>query len=541
LRYIIVLASCQNRRSPTDSAEEAKVIDSYLTRASEAERRHVWSALRDQANHNRAFADAEWSLPEGEVEKLEAVVRAHQPDNAIDRFSWLFDDWTPDVPGLLDNPQGAIDTARREAIQQLLTKEGADGILGLAERVKLPHLIAGPLVECTNELDVFEKLIRGAVGRGDELARFAAAVSGTAAHKLGHVWGGRLKQLAEREGWSPDVNASLISMWPDERKTWTAVAEFGGETERIYWRRKYAFPPTGNIEDLEFVARQYMRFERSTAAIDALSARAKELPVSLLFELLDSAIVDINRETDVVNNMFSYHVEKIFKSLESNNNIQIAEIAQREYAYLPLLRRRNNVLTLHRLMAESAEFYVSVISDSFRSASAGAEEPTEEKRARARVGYQLLSSFKTVPGAKNNTIDFNVLRTWVQNVRKAAAEVDLVSITDQYIGHILAHSTSDADDGAWPNRAVRQLLDELESDDVERGLAIERFNMRGAHWKAMYEGGAQERVFSHEFRAWAKVMPEWPRAAALLERIATDWDRYADQEDIRAQHDKMRN
>ena len=88
---------------------------------------------------------------------------------------------------------------------------------------------------------------------------------------------------------------------------------------------------------------------------------------------------------------------------------------------------------------------------------------------------------------------------------------------------------------------MRQLLEELDSDEIERGLMIERFNMRGAHFKGAYEGGAQERVLAEQYRAWAKSMPNWPRTTAILEKIAAGWDHQASQEDIRAEQDKMKD
>jgi len=97
-----------------------------------------------------------------------------------------------------------------------------------------------------------------------------------------------------------------------------------------------------------------------------------------------------------------------------------------------------------------------------------------------------------------------------------------------------------ADDGAWPHRGVRGVLEALDSEQIERGIVTERINMRGAHFKALYEGGEQERELAKQCRAWADTALAWPRTAALLENIAESWERDADAADVRARQDKMR-
>lgn len=125
-------------------------------------------------------------------------------------------------------------------------------------------------------------------------------------------------------------------------------------------------------------------------------------------------------------------------------------------------------------MAQNPEFYISVICDVFKAASKEINEPTKEQQARAGAGYGLLRSFKTIPGEKDGIVDLVPLRAWIQDVRKRAAQVDRTRIVDQYIGHLLAHAPSEKADGAWPDRSIRILLDELDSNDIENGLLIER-------------------------------------------------------------------
>ena len=85
------------------------------------------------------------------------------------------------------------------------------------------------------------------------------------------------------------------------------------------------------------------------------------------------------------------------------------------------------------------------------------------------------------------------------SVRKRAVEVDRATVADLKIGQILAHSAEDSEDGGWPHRTVRTVIEQLAAEDIDRGLMTERFNMRGVYTKDVFEGGAQERSLAQQY------------------------------------------
>jgi hypothetical protein len=221
------------------------------------------------------------------------------------------------------------------------------------------------------------------------------------------------------------------------------------------------------------------------------------------------------------------------------------EQARREYQALPILGPLNaQRLTIHEFMAEEPDFFVDVLCDAFlpahRDKSVDAE-PTLETQARAQAAYSLLEGMDQVPGQRDeNRIDEEVLLKWADATRRKAAERDRAVVADLQIGRILAHSPEDSEDGGWPHRVVRNVIEKLRADDIDRGLTIERRNMRGIYTKALYEGGAQERTLARQYREWAVVSRvHWPRMTRVLEAIARSWEEHARQEDVRAEQEKL--
>jgi hypothetical protein len=265
----------------------------------------------------------------------------------------------------------------------------------------------------------------------------------------------------------------------------------------------------------------------------------RDFPAQTMFRILDAAIQELHASEATPTSQFVYELDKVFNELQRRADVPKTEIARREYAYLPLFGYHDRKLILHEVMAEDPGFYVSLICDAFKPQSGEPREPTDEAKARANAAYRLLGEFRTVPGVSGSQVDPQFLRDWVNNVRRLGNEADRSAITDEFIGHVLAHAPADAD-GAWPHRTVRNLIEEIESDHAELGITIEHFNSRGVQTRAMYEGGGRERALAEQARQWAKAARGWPRTSSMLNDIAKSWDRHAEDEDERARHDEMR-
>jgi hypothetical protein len=136
-------------------------------------------------------------------------------------------------------------------------------------------------------------------------------------------------------------------------------------------------------------------------------------------------------------------------------------------------------------MAENPNFFVDVLCEVYLPANRDKDqdvEPSPQERARVQAAYRL---------------------PWFEQVRKLAAEKDRMVLADNKIGAVLAHSANHPGDAAWPHRAVRGVIESLGSNDVVRGLKVERYNMRRVYSKAPYESGTKERELATRYRGGA--------------------------------------
>lgn len=129
------------------------------------------------------------------------------------------------------------------------------------------------------------------------------------------------------------------------------------------------------------------------------------------------------------------------------------------------------------------------------------------------------------------TVDGNALDRWVDRARELCAASGRLAVCDVTIGELLAHAPHEMD-GTWPCLPVREVIERVEGDELGRGLHCGIMNSRGTTSRSMTEGGAQERVLVRKYRQYAEACrTSSPRTAAVLRRVAHDYERQAKRED----------
>lgn len=518
-------------------------LDKFFGTQTTDARFRVWDALRKEANRHRAFSNADWAFNGEILARVDALVEKYQPADPLLIISWLFDDWMPDVPQKADftgDPMEAVEPLRIKALQDIYEIKGLVGIIALAKSVKLPQLVAATLSKLELPLSQMAEFLREAIVAGQTVESLAVRMIADGITRFGDQWINEIRTIIADLGLEPIRVSRLFLGMPETRTSWELVSSFGESVDSLYWEEKHAFSISGKVEDLLYAVEQYRSHGRPMAAIEALFQRLGEVPSRLLLLLLDEAIPQINTSRDAGRTMTAYYIEQIFEEFEKRTDITPEEVAQREFAYLPIFVHRKEPLTLHRLMVENPEIFMSAICAVFKPASTEAPEVSPEAERLASAAYELLGSLHVLPGQHEGNVELETLGKWCAEVRQLAEEKDRKTVTDSRLGHLLAYAPASLVDHAWPHESVRVVIEELASDDLEKGIVVERFNMRGVYSKALGEGGQQEHALAKQAREWAAAMPDHPRTSAMLMRISDSWEREAHAADVQAEKEALR-
>lgn len=525
---------------PLESFEKTREgLTQFLEKQPPDTTQKAWEALRKLVKRHRAHSDTDWAFQEEQLLQLEALVLNFESKYPKVLHAWLFDEWMPDIPeakGSIDE----IEAMRKGALSEIFANGAENALVEFFHAVKQPQLIGTPLIGLELPVEQLEIVLTRFLREGEKFLSLAALLVSDGVRRFGEVWQSKIEIIFKSFQITPIDHARLLMALPDSLETWNYVAKFGIEVEAGYWVNRHAFALNGPYDELMVGIENYIRNGRPFSAIQAAFRRLQEVPTASLVSILDNGVAEINTR-GAAGDMTSYYVEKVFEELNKRDDIAIDEIARLEFRYLPFFDHREVTLNLHRLMISNPATYISVIAAIYRKDNE--EEPPEPSRETVRLAkaaYQLLKSLHELPGQTNGDIDKQLLFEWTDAVRSLAKDSGLSRVTDSNIGTLLAHSPPSAVDAAWPHEATRGLIEQLDSEVVERAIGLERFNMRGVHSRMFGEGGRQERDLAEKYRTWSKAMAGFPRTERLLEGIAKNWVREAEDADIRAQKDELR-
>ncbi|CAM8670445.1 hypothetical protein MCEMSHM24_01741 [Comamonadaceae bacterium] len=517
-------------------------LDLVLDSSAGEARFTVWEALRKEVNRHRTYAGTDWAVPEEALACIDPILARFAPQSAVEKSVWLFDDWMPDVPGKVDaeDPTEAIDAARQEAVTVVMRESGTQGLIELAQRSKLPEYVAEAAKSLEFRLDELGQFFLQILRASPNIDVVAGSVMAEGYSRFLGLWTRFARETFFHERVAPERVARILTALGDSIQTWNYVKEYGPEVNDAYWRLKHSYFGRLETDELLYGIRRYLENGRPLAALNAATRRLGELPTTLLVQLLDGSVPELNASASGGGNLSIYNIEHAFDELRTRGDIAPDDIAALEFRYLPVFHMRRQPLVLHTLLVQRPRMFMDAICAVFKPTKREPEPMSEGAEKLAVAAYELLTSLQVLPGQAGAEVDYALLWAWCQEVRVIAVEVDRIEITDQRIGALLAHAPSSQVDGAWPHEAVRAVIEQLVSEEVERGLAIERFNMRGVYSKAIGEGGQQERVLAEKCQDWATAMPGSPRTSAMLMKMAESWRREAELADQSAAKEALR-
>lgn len=506
----------------------------------------LWAAVREFVHHHRAYQTAEWALEEPALAPFAAVQDRLIPADVVVRFAWLFDDWWPALgqPGGADDSvpnDAAIEHARDEAIDAILGAKGQSGLLVLAQTAKYADFVGRAAAKkITTVAQQREMLLASLTSQAPSERGLGRALviwwnDQLGAARVDELLTAPLTDDAER------TTAFLFGL-PTCRPTWDRVTAFGPDIAAQYWRDvRVWLPNTTSIDDVTYAVERLLFANRAMDALELIADHVERLAGALLVRVLDTVRDSLLGGAPLpTRQQFHFDLERILARLEGAGAGE-QDIAHLEWFYFPFLghSRHTTTFSLHRQLARDPNLFADMISAAYHPHHRNHDEdhvPTAQEAGRARMAYEILSSWHILPGSTpGGAPDAAAMATWVDEAHARCTANDRQALGDHHIGRMLAWAPAGADD-VWPHPVVRDLLERLASRHIEDGIANEMFNKRGAHARNPFEGGVQERAIATRYRDYAEALAiTHPQTAGLLRRIAEEYERDAQREDVRAE------
>ena len=395
--------------------------------------------------------------------------------------------WPTQIPTDWDLQQKNLFEQQGIAVGEVFKAKGVEGIFGLAAAAKDPfsvgRALGGATVPDVDDVGLLERTL----GFPDQTERlFGLGLVDARLAQQGAGWSEPIQAGLRWTSWRSDQKADYLLVFPFTSATWDRVESEGPDVSNAYWIKATwvgrEVPCRSRIRDR--ATESLIRVGHLGTAVHLLSLYSRRLTGStphpeLAVDLLERVSRGENRQDNVSWPSYAYNIGELLKDAASSGKIEASRLAQLEWLFLPLLRTHHSPGILERALADDPALFVQVLKFVYRGKSDEITEVSDETKARAMQGHLLLEAWKGMPGLdKDGRLDELRLREWVSEARRLATAADRTEVVDVYLGGILSRCPAGAD-GVWPHEAVRELIDELASDPIDRGFKTAVRNRRG--------------------------------------------------------------
>ncbi len=519
---------------PPSTKEEflAKILTDSKN-ISKEDRIKIWNKLIYTITRHRKYRDSNWAMKSKDLESIEKVAKAIEPNEPFFVHQRLFNHGYTDLfeeKGDYQEQVKRLEKKRESAICAIYSFGGVKDVIDFAIKVESPWHVgfafAMSLVNCVDEEEILSII-------NDDNIKIVQFIGGyiSGKHRMeGWTWFDRIYT----DSWTMEKKAMILSNLPFEKDTWERVAQFLGDDQSLYWL-KTDVRPFSNTDNPQLAISKLIEYGRSNEAAQCIHYSI-DMGVAIEPKLIIACLKAIASSKESQKAIDTYDISKIIEYLQKSTSDYYDEILGIEWIYLKILdhETEGSPVFLEQRLADDPKFYNEIISYAFKSKNEEIpkEDLTEKQRLIALHAYTLLHNWRTPPGLKKDgTFDGELLKEWVKDVKEICKETGHLEIALSRFGHVLVYSPMDPD-GLWIHINVAQVLNEKDMNEARNGFQTELINSRGVY---TWSQGKEEQELARKYLRMGNDLESngFHRFADTLKELSQRYETESRRESIR--------
>lgn len=210
-----------------------------------------------------------------------------------------------------------------------------------------------------------------------------------------------------------------------------------------------------------------------------------------------------------------YHFKNLLDFLYSKNDYDIERAAKIEMKFIFAFTGDSYISkpqNLYKLMSQKPDEYFSILSqvylpneDELREAEMQKVKENPNYQKILEAGWEILDSFNLIPSLQEDgSLDSEILKKWVNEVRELAEKNHRVKITDRCIGKLLAkYSINMKENKGFPVE-IYYVIEEIRTDEIKDAFQMQILNNLGFTSRGAFEGGDIEKFKANFFNSLSK-------------------------------------
>tara|TARA_R110002012_G_scaffold300131_1_gene499652 strand:- start:2923 stop:6717 length:3795 start_codon:yes stop_codon:yes gene_type:complete len=516
----------------------------------------AWDKLRHILYQHRSHPDAKWALPEAELIEYQKLYDALSPQDTLSKHIWLFQDHWPEFPnGFSREEDSAVDRfkkreefiqkERETALQEILNELGIEKIIEISGDVKEKWALGITLSKIADDEDTTMAMVEQ-LKSPDATLWFIYGFFYHKAYINGFSWITELYNRILPQFKDKKQLAHLFVPLDQSKELWDFIDTTDEPLSEKYWMEMVPRMFNASADDKILGIQYLLKHGRFFTVLNSTSTFIEEIPTKLLVEVLEKTALEKASEKIRIQ---EYEITGVFDELDKREDMDPDKLINLEWLYLSLLARYGtgrDPKNLHKALANDPEFFVEVLKWAYQPVNT---ELLEKEKAeiddkdffaqRSLQAYQLLSSWKKIPGVdENGSIDKVRLNAWIDYVRQKAQEISRLEVADLQIGQVLASYPENVD--FWPPEEICEIIERINTQSIKSNFSTATHNKRSFSTRGPFDGGDIERGHAAYFqKLYEKVKPKYPNVAEILSRLSKSYLVEARRMDERAERDKL--
>jgi hypothetical protein len=500
----------------------------------------IWASLRRLVARHKRFPEAAWAMPGDVIKRLNLIYERFTPNDLIPRYAWLFGNHVEMIGDFGKDwkaHEQAVASTKIQAAKEILVKGGIQMLLDLVANVEQPYFLGLTIGQIEFSSQDEDTLLSCLNSQHNYHKTFMAGFVLMRHKNLGWDWV-QTKTKVLQSNFTHEQQSEFLIYLPFTTKTWQIVESFGSDVLGKYWSsvRSNGF----ETDDFNFAIQNLLDYKRPYVALELISMHIDLIGIQISPKLVaDCLEMAVRTKPDYEGEMRVFDfIDDILNSIEKTREVDESRLASIEFSLLPILNHHGErgPRHLHKELSRNPEFFAEVICLVYRAEDDEKQEISDDRRIQAQLAHELLYGWKLIPGTDDNgLVNPKLLSDWIQETRKKAIQNKRLKIVDLTIGNILSHSPHESD-GTWPAAFTREIIENINSDAINRGFIMGVIKNRGVTSRGLLDGGMQERELAKQFKGYATaIRDQWPRTASVLDQISHDYLSDARREDIGAE------
>ncbi len=514
-------------------------LDTLLSGLSDSDKEQIKTTLRKVVYKHRRFENAKWATSSERIEKIEEIcISISFNDPAFD-FLYLTDsDDTPIFNPVAYESEGDDYHKNENAIAEAVAFE----MKRFKElHIDLSHFLSLKTIDTYSRIGTYLGKYYSDSNYDENI--LSAIVTSTCNPQIAvsYVWNCSDSRLTEvyfaieylrKEHFADEFYIAFIGVLPFDEKTQPYIHELPDDAAEKYWShfKRYHL---NNKEILNEAILNLLKYSNWEVLYFVMRKHETMLTVDEILTIISDSTKKMIIENHTIGNNEANHIEEMLSI--------VYERIDNEYENYPNLFeleiRLFNVLGWEKmkccqyLFANNANYYGDIILLLHNNKDPDNKFSTDKYMNL----YSLEQDINFCPGASNNTINVDVLNSWINAFHIRLTEGGQVSLFYRKLGKLFAYSPLGTD-GLFPHEAIREKIEEIGNDELIHEFAFAIIYKRGMY---PVTAGKGEYALAQKYEKLKKKFEiRYPKTSKIFDIISNSYmdesiqERYAAENEI---------